>query len=192
MKKRIKQVFLLWCSLMLLVTSYTNGTLAWLFDTTDPVVNTFTYGDINITLSETDDGDNDLLNNLYEMIPNTKINKDPVVTVLKGSEDCYLYVEIKESENFDDFMTYEIEEGWSLLGGFEGIYYREVSSEDVSENDFGYSVLKGDEVFVKAEVTKQQLEVLTKETYPTLKIKAYAIQKASMNDAIDAWNIISK
>lgn len=190
MRNRFKQVFILWCSLMLLVTSYTNGTLAWLFDKTDPIVNTFTYGDINIALKETDDGDGDLLNNLYDMIPNTKIDKDPIVTVLKDSEDCYLYVELKESDNFDDFMTYEVAEGWTLLEGYEDIYYREVSKDVVSENDFEYAVLNGNAVFVKAEVTKQQLEVLTEETYPTLKIKAYAIQKASMNNALEAWEII--
>ena len=190
MRNRFKQAFVLWCSLLLLVTSYTNGTLAWLFDKTDPIVNTFTYGDINITLNETDDGDGDLLSNLYDMIPNTKIDKDPIVTVLKDSEDCYLYVELKESDNFDDFMTYEVAEGWTLLEGYEGIYYREVSKDVVSENDFEYAVLNGNAVFVKAEVTKQQLEVLTEDTYPTLKIKAYAIQKASMNNALEAWEII--
>lgn len=190
MRKRIKQVFVLWCSLILLVSSYTNGTLAWLFDITNPIVNTFTYGDINITLNETDDGDGDLLKNLYEMIPNTKIEKDPVVTVLKDSEDCYLYVELKESDNFDDFMTYEIADGWNQLEGHEGIYYREVNKDVVSENNFAYAVLKGNAVQVKAEVTKQQLEVLKEDTYPTLKIKAYAIQKASMNNALEAWEII--
>ncbi|MBQ6853307.1 MAG: hypothetical protein IJO07_03920, partial [Peptococcaceae bacterium] len=30
-----------------------SGTLAWIMRQTDPVVNTFTYGDINITLTET-------------------------------------------------------------------------------------------------------------------------------------------
>ena len=39
--------------LSLLLSVEVVGTLAWLSDKTDPVVNTFTYGDINIDLSET-------------------------------------------------------------------------------------------------------------------------------------------
>lgn len=48
--------------MFVLVLSFTiGGTLAWLTDTTEPVTNTFTYGDINITLAETTE--------VYKMVP---------------------------------------------------------------------------------------------------------------------------
>ena len=49
------------------------GSLAWLFDTTDEVVNTFTVGHVDIKLAETTTN--------YKMIPGGTIAKDPEVTV---------------------------------------------------------------------------------------------------------------
>lgn len=64
--------------MFVLVLSFTiGGTLAWLTDTTEPVTNTFTYGDINITLAETTE--------VYKMVPGNSISKDPSVTVESGA-----------------------------------------------------------------------------------------------------------
>ena len=41
-------------AIVLVVGGVVGGTVAWLIATPDPVVNTFTYGDIDITLTETD------------------------------------------------------------------------------------------------------------------------------------------
>ena len=41
-------------ALLLVLCFAIGGTLAWLKDETKPVVNTFTYGDINIDLSESE------------------------------------------------------------------------------------------------------------------------------------------
>ena len=65
---RGKNLVLLLLSLALILCAVIGGTLAWLVTETNPVVNTFTYGDINITLHETDtnkDGDNDPNTNIY-------------------------------------------------------------------------------------------------------------------------------
>ena len=48
------------------------GTIAWLTATTDPVVNTFTYGNINIELTETKP-----TNRQAKIIPGVDIDKDP-------------------------------------------------------------------------------------------------------------------
>ena len=45
-----KKVLLMVISLGLVICSVIGGTLAWLITKTEPVINTFTYGDINITL----------------------------------------------------------------------------------------------------------------------------------------------
>ena len=74
--------------MFVLVLSFTiGGTLAWLTDTTEPVTNTFTYGDINITLAETTE--------VYKMVPGNSISKDPSVTVESGSEACWLFVKVE-------------------------------------------------------------------------------------------------
>jgi len=167
----------------MMVCGIAGSTLAWLVDKTDSVTNTFTYGDINIELEETT-GDE------YEMVPGRELDKDPKVTVLAGSEASWLFVKVEESANFDDFMTYEIAEGWTALTGVDGVYYREVNEiADDGENAV-FSVLKDDKVTVKGEVTKDMMNALDANgatDYPTLTFTAYAVQKENMDNVADAW-----
>lgn len=178
-------------ALVLVLCCAMGGTLAWLKTETTPVVNTFTYGDINITLDESDNLD-------LKMVPGKSIRKDPVVTVKKGSEACWLFVEVKESENFDAFMTYAVEEGWTLYdtdktgsnietaGNDDYVIYRKVTAAD---EDQEFNVLKDNTVTVKDAVTKKMLNALDKDedgsakaekTYPTLTFTAYAVQKDNL------------
>lgn len=175
----------------LALTATVGGTLAWLI-AEDTVTNTFTYGDINIELTETDTGldadDNDKTNE-YEMVPGNSITKDPKVTVEADSEDCYLFVQLNKSDNFDNFMTYEVDANvWTALTGVENVYYKSVD-KDVDDQEF--SVLLGDKVNVKDGVTKEMLNALTDATYPELTITAYGVQRDAEIDAIDtveeAW-----
>ncbi len=182
-------------AIVLMACSITGGAVAWLSAETPPLTNTFTYGDINLTLTETEtDGDDTPFTNTYTMVPGHKISKDPVVTVLKDSESCWLFVKLEKSRNFDDFMEYEIAEGWTKLEGKDGIYYRQV---DQTEEDIKYYVLKNNEVKVKDSVTKVMLNKLDENgasDYPTLTIYSYAVQRDSDIDAIDtaekAWELV--
>ncbi len=181
---------------ILSICSFLIGTsVAWLTSKTEEVVNTFTYGDINIKIEETDtnDGDNNLFTNEYKMLPGNKITKDPKITVLKDSENSWLFVKIVKSENFDDFMTYEMVEGWTLLENTTDVYYREVTK---AEADQEFYVLKDNTVVVKDTVTKTMLNALDSgdvKNYPTLKLTAYAVQRDAQLEAIDtaaeAWAI---
>lgn len=181
---------------VLSLCSFLVGTsVAWLTSKTEDLVNTFTYGDINIKLEETDteDGDDNANTNEYKMLPGNEITKDPKVTVIANSEESYLFVKLTKSENFDNFMTYEVAEGWTLLEGTTDVYYREVG---VSDKDQEFTVLKDNKVKVKEDVTKAMLNELDKDganNYPTLTITAYAVQRDSKIEAIDtpaeAWTI---
>ena len=168
-------------ALAMIVVCVVGGTLAWLIATTPEVKNTFTYGDIDITLAET-------TGTSYKMIPGYTIDKDPKVTVLAGSEKCYLFVKVAESDNFDTFMTYEMAADWTALDGVNGVYYREVAAS-TDNQEFG--VLANDKVTVRGDVTKAMLNGLTEATQPTLTFTAYACQYNSSNgthfDAADAW-----
>ena len=177
-------------ALAMIVVCVVGGTLAWLIATTPEVKNTFTYGDINIKLEETDatvsaDGS---ATKEFKMIPGYTIAKDPKVTVKADSEKCYLFVKVAESDNFDTFMTYDMADGWTALAGVNGVYYRVV---DASATNQEFGVLKNDKVTVSGDVTKAMLNNLTENTQPTLTFTAYACQYNSSNGTpfavADAW-----
>lgn len=187
-----KKSLVLAAAFAVLITGAVSGTLAWLIDNTAPITNTFTYGDINIKLEETDsDGDNDPNNNSYVMMPGAVIAKDPKVTVLAGSKDSWLFVKLDKSENFDDFLEYTMADGWTALAGEEGVYYRQTTENEQAQE---FAVIKDNQVKVKESVTKEMLNALNAgetSNYPTLTITAYAVQYdetlESINTVEEAW-----
>ena len=195
----VKAVALL-LTLMLTVGGVIGGTIAWLIASPDPVVNTFTYGDINIELEETDtqlDNDNDDTTNQYKMMPGQEIKKDPTITVKKGSEDMWLFVKLEKSSNFDTFMEYEIADGWTALDetNHPGVYYQSVNASTVASNDEEYTVIKDNTVTVNEAVTKDDLNALdsgTTANYPTLTVTAYAVQRdTNISTAAIAWEKVT-
>lgn len=174
-----KKTLALLLSLVLVFGVIAGGTLAWLIDKTDPVVNTFTYGNINITLTES-------TGNNYKIIPGKDITKDPKVTVKATSEACWLFVEVKEEGTFvADKVTYSIADGWTKGDGTKipaNVYYREVGAVTA---DTDFSVLKDNKITVKDTLTKEDIKDIT--TNPTLTFTAYACQKDGINDAPTAW-----
>ncbi len=171
------------------------GTVAWLISKTDSVTNTFTYGDINITLTETDSGDNDgdANTNTYEMVPGKEIAKDPLITVEADSENCWLFAQITETEDFSSFIEYTVADGWMALEGENGVYYREVAKADYVQE---FYVIAGNTVTVKEDVTKEMLNALGEDGSITLSVTAYAVQRDGEIDAIDtaeeAWALTQK
>lgn len=198
-KLKLSKTKILIVSIAILAVFFTaiSGTIAWLTSKSETVTNTFTYGDINISISETDTKDDDKLNtNTYEMIPGNKITKDPHITVKENSENCYLFVKLDKTTNFDEFMEYQVLENWILLEGTDNVYYQEVSQSDAKQE---FYVLKDNSVLVKESVTKRMLNELDKngvENYPQLNITAYAVQRDSSIEAIStaakAWSLISE
>lgn len=103
MKKAKKILALLLCA-VLLVGATVAGTVAYLTDK-DDVTNTFTVGNVQIKLDEAvvdkETGKatvpaerTEVGNTSVRMIPGRTIDKDPTVTVLKDSEDCYVRVKV--------------------------------------------------------------------------------------------------
>ena len=142
-RKRRFRVLTLVLATVLIAEGMVNGTFAWLIADTDPVVNTFTYGDIDLKLDETktdekgnpvdedSDGtpDKTTEGNDYEMIPGKEYLKDPAVTVLAGNEACWLFVKLEKKDGFitnadgsttptgtfRDYLDYTIGSGWTQL-----------------------------------------------------------------------------
>ena len=173
---------------LLLVLCFTAGvTLAWLLDYTDPVVNTFTPSNIDITLveSDSDDDGTDATKNSYKMLPGTTINKDPKVTVVEGSEDCWLYVKVIKDGPVDQYLTVTMAANWTQISGTDVWYYTGTITQGTS-----ISVLANDQVAVKNTVTKDMMTALEADgaVLPKITFQAYAVQKAAGTDAVAAWN----
>lgn len=184
------------------------GTMAWLIDGTEAVANVFTDSDINITLVEEALKALETNPDAFKMIPGHTIDKDPKVTVEAGSEDCFLFVKIEKSTNYDTYLEdYAIVEGWTSLEGHEGVYYREVETSDTDqtfsllaagsygkegEGD-GVFTWKENQVLVLPSVTKADMEKIKNNPNdrPTLTFTAYAVQLYKTNgqkfDVAIAW-----
>ena len=171
------RAFIALLALVLVIGCVAGGTVAWLVATTDTVTNTFTYGDINIALTESTGTD-------YQIIPGKDIPKDPKVTVKGGSEACWLFVKVEETGTFvADKVTYAIDKDWTALEGENGVYYRQVAAVTA---DTDFSVLEGDKITVKDTLTKGDIKDIAA-VNPTLKITAYAIQTEGTGTVAEAW-----
>ena len=170
-------------AIVLVIGCTAGGTVAWLVSKPAPIVNVFTVGNINATLTETATA--------FKIVPGVDIAKDPVATVKAKSEDCYLFVQLTE-ENWPAFteadsttrkVKYDIADGWTKLE--DGVYYREVTKNDTGDQAF--HVLKNDQVTVSSTLTKENADAIQKTGTPKLTVAVYAVQKEGMGSADKAW-----
>ena len=157
------------------------GTMAYLTATTTAVVNTFTIGNVGLTLAEPA---GEAANYQFKIVPGETVTKDPTVTVTTGSEPCWLFVKITEdlgalNGQITGFFSYKEADGWTLVPGQTNVYYRTVGTKE-SDSAIGDSipVLKGNEVTLSKDITLDMSNAL-KETgakAPTLTFKAAAVQ----------------
>ena len=100
MKTKSKALLLTLCA-VLLVAASVMGTMAYL-TSTDKVENTFTVGNVKITLDEAKvntDGTpaapaERVKANEYKLLPGHTYTKDPTVTVIEGSESSYIRMKV--------------------------------------------------------------------------------------------------
>lgn len=194
------QVITIAVSLMLVAAIAIGGTVAWLVDTTESVTNTFTFGNIDITLTETDaveDSNGNFEKKYTDLVPGATVPKDPNVTVEAGSVTCWLFVKIEKSTTFDTYFEAAPATGWNLVTGAEGVY---VYTGNVVDGN-PISILADDKITVKSEVTKEKIKALEDSgaVQPTITFTAYAIQKENLTDtngttittAEGAWALIN-
>ena len=160
-KKLTKAIVLAACAL-LLVAGTVMGTVAYL-TSTQTVSNTFTYGNVAITMSEE--------KTTNKLVPGQTYEKDTTISVEAGSETCYLFAKVESVNN----VTYTFAENWESMGN--GVYYYKVTV-DANTN---VQVLKS--LTYSAEAKNPSGSETTKET-----ITGYAVQAAGFTTAADAWN----
>ena len=174
LKKRVLTTSLMVASILLTTACVTVALLTALAGT---VENNFTIGKVDIILSETTGGE-------YALIPGKTIAKDPCVRVIGGSEDCWLYVTARKSEDFDSYLLYEIDGAWTPLDGYDGVYYQSVPR---SEGDSLFCVLKDNVITVSPQLTEEKMSEITSENIPKISFVAYAIQREGVMTPADGY-----
>ena len=180
-----KKTLALVLALTLVVVGVVSGTLAWLTAESETVVNTFTTSDIEVKLEETK-GTSVTGGKEFKMIPGYELEKDPKAWVVAGSEDCFLFVKLDwanntytSDETTKSYLDWTIADGWELVPGETNVYYRTVTSEQMSADNGAnnaFPVLKDNKVTVSGDITKEQMNAFTTATLPKLTITAYASQ----------------
>lgn len=214
MKRTYKALLLVLCA-VLLVAASVMGTLAYLTSTTEIAKNTFTYGDVEIILDETDvDGSKTNvttegrdMENKYHLLPGEEYTKDPTVTVLANSEDCYvrMFVTVnKISQLKAAFDSSYVVNGIFLLQNlvdwntdWEYVDCVQDADKDTAVYEFRYNAK------VLKQATDNPLPALfTTISIPkgidnkhiaylgdvTIDVEAHAMQATGFNNAADAWD----
>ena len=213
MKTRSKALLLTLCA-VLLVAATIFGTMAYL-TSTDTVTNTFTVGKVNIKLDEAKanlDGslvaDADRVKaNEYKLLPGHTYNKDPMVTVLSGSESSYvkMTVTFSKANELDAIFAPDGADLTRIFNGYDASnWIAKGNTKDATANtrtyEFWYKEAVGapdgdvaldalfDSITVPGEITNEQLATIEG---MTITVNAYAIQADGFADAAAAWTAFS-
>lgn len=191
MRTKTKALALALCA-VLLVVSTVFVTMAFLTDS-DYVTNTFTFGQVGITLDEADvdvngiveDGGNRestegrVQENEYHLIPAHKYTKDPTIHVDDGSENCLLFVKLENGLE-DIIASKTIEEqmqgyGWTRIDSTNNIwaYNKVVAANEHIEVFDEFTLTDNADVSKYATVKDDQGKVAGGKT---IKVTAYAVQ----------------
>lgn len=199
MKNAKKALILVLCA-ALLVGASIMGTLAFLQMQTETVTNTFTVGQVKITMDEAKvdeygvkDGavrnnvTNAALTHIYKLIPGREYVKDPVVYVTANSEACWLFVKVENGiAAYEDAANKIADQlaanGWRELTTTPGVYYISVDAATAKVGE-DYKVFES--FTIKDELTNAELAAIPSGT--VIKVTAYAIQADGFDTAADAW-----
>lgn len=176
-------------ALVLAVGCAIGGTIAYL-TSTDQVVNTFTVGDVAITLDEAKvnpdgslvEGAGRVQANSYKLMPGKTYIKDPTVHVDADSEDSYLFVKVENGianiEGEKTIAKQMTEKGWTPVANTTDIYaYKDIVNA-------GTDVIVFDNFTVAGTVEGNALADYADKT---ITVTAYAIQADGFDNAADAW-----
>lgn len=186
MKSKKKVFVTVLCAAALVVASVL-GTMAYLTSQTETVTNTFTVGNVAITLDEAkvsetgvpDEGAARVKANDYKLIPGHEYTKDPTVHVTAGSEDSWLFVKVVDQiAGIEDTKTVAAQmdaNGWTAVDGATNVYA------------YKAKVNAGDNIKVFENFTIKGTAAVADYAGKTITIEAYAIQADGFDTAAAAW-----
>ena len=212
--KKFKALLVVACALLLVAASVF-GTMAYL-TSTDEVKNTFTVGKVSIKLDEAKaNPDGSLVANAdrvkaneYKLLPGHTYNKDPMVTVLSGSEPSYvkMTVTFSKANEMDAIFAPTGADLTSIFKGYNAAnWIAKGNTKDATANtrtyEFWYKEAVGaltadvaldalfDSITVPGTITGEQLATIEG---MTITVNAYAIQADGFADADAAWAAFNK
>lgn len=209
---KMRKVLLAVCCAALLVCVTIGATVAYL-TSKDEVVNTFTVGNVKITLDEADVDENGTLikdingtdvarvkTNTYKLLPGHTYIKDPTIHVDANSEACWLFVKVVNGiadieDTTNNIAAQMAKNGWTKLNDSNIYYYNEkvVSSTTVTDvpvfGSFKISdaVVGGMKPVTTDGVGDDGKLYLDEYKNAQIVITAYAIQADGFDTAADAW-----
>lgn len=208
---KMRKVLLTVCCAALLVCVTIGATVAYL-TSTDTVVNTFTVGNVQITLDEAKvdtegkpvDPAQRVDNNTYKLLPGHTYTKDPTVTVKAGSEKSYvkMTVTFTKAKELDAIFARNGANMTSIFNGYDSTnWIYKGNTEDTGANtrtyEFWYKETVAaptadvaldalfDSITVPSTITNTQLATIKD---MTITVNAYAIQADGFQDATAAWD----
>lgn len=192
--KTMKKALALAICAVLLVTATVFTTIAYL-TSQDTVTNTFTIGNVKITLDEADvDAYGVAIKpvapatsvprvkaNEYKLIPGHSYTKDPTIHVAAGSEDCWLFVKLENglagAEAAGTTIAAQMtSNGWTLIDSTNNVYARA-----------GAKGTAGTDVAVFGSFKLSDSVNLTDYADAEIVVTAYAIQADGFATAQAAW-----
>ena len=195
MKKKLLITLSVVACALLLVAGSIAGTIAYLTSTAE-VTNTFTVGNVTITLNEAPvdngkatTGDRVIQNN-YHIVPGGEYDKDPLITLAAESDSCYLFVKVEnglasveETDGATKIADQLDDNGWVALDGVANVYVYGNSAVAKSDTEQTFPVFT--KVIIDDGVTNDVLKNLASKT---VKVTAYAVQSAGFDNAKAAWD----
>jgi len=167
-------------ALSLTLVCVIGGTLAFLVAQSNEVTNTFTYGKIELELTE-EEGTNKNGIAYEDVVPGAILEKDPTVTVKAGSEDCFVYVLI--DNQLGDAAAYNIGDEWEKVAEEGTIILYRYGDECVAKSETDKDLPVFTELTFDTDLEKDDLDGLAGKN---VVIKAYAHQEDNLDSMSDA------
>lgn len=182
----MKKTLTVLLALVLVIAMSVAGTMAYL-TSSDSVTNTFTVGNVKITLDEAKVNEYGALDtsatsrvqaNSYKLIPGHTYSKDPTIHVDAKSEDCWLFVKVEDGladiEADTTIAAQLTANGWTATAEGSNIYARAAANK------------AGDNVLVFSGFTLKGDAVVANYANAEIKVTAYAVQADNFGTATAA------
>lgn len=203
-QKKLRKLLTLVSCAVLLVCVTVVGTVAYLTSTTQTVQNTFTTGNVSITLDEakvndagkeiTGEGAERVTANSYKLFPGGVYDKDPTIHVSNTTEDAWLKVKVVFTNGaavdslglpmLDIFKTID-EDAWTI--GAKQVGQKDVTYYLTYKNKITKStgdIVLFDTVEIPGTLTNDQVKLLDG---VVMNITAYAVQADGFDSADAAF-----
>lgn len=167
---------------LILIFGGARPTFSWLSAQSDLVVNTFSAGAISLRLDEAKvdgngqaSGTERVTQNNYRIAPGAVLDKDPTVTVLSGSEECYVFLYVQNTLP-PEYFSLDFADAWIAAAQSGGTLYVYQEAVDAAAEDVTLPAIFT-KVTVSDALDAQRIAELGE---LTLKVQAYAVQCAGI------------